>query len=250
MKTTQMDAGGYSFIPGVLQYSAGVGALPGFQIERVRFSDVVPLHQGFERIAAWLTEQGRPLTALCACELRSPEPFSEQGFADFNRAYAGVLRDWNIMDSDVNPVARTNVCPEIGAPGEPGFHAFCYTVPALDAQQSFVIAGSGEVPEGKDNYRDHIIRRGETGTEALREKARWVLGEMERRMAFFDAGWRDTTSVQLYTVYDIHPFLGDELVSRDASRHGLTWHYTRPPVIDLDYEMDCRRLLIERVMQI
>jgi hypothetical protein len=131
-----------------------------------------------------------------------------------------------------------------------GSNTLANSVPALEAQQSFVIAGSGEVPEGKGDYRDYIIRRGETGTEALHEKARWVLGEMERRMAFFDAGWQDTTSVQIYTVYDIHAFLGEELVSRGASRHGLTWHYTRPPVIDLDYEMDCRRLLIERVMEI
>jgi hypothetical protein len=76
-----------------------------------------------------------------------------------------------------------------------------------------------------------------------------VLGEMERRMAFFDAGWEDTTSVQLYTVHDVHPFLGDELANRGAARHGVTWHHTRPPVVDLDYEMDCRRLLTERVIE-
>lgn len=249
MKTTQMEAGGYSFIPALLRYSAGVGALPGYQIERIRFSDVVPLRQGFERIAALLKAQNRPLAALCACDLRSPEPFNEQGFADFNSVYAGILREWGIVDGDINPVARTNVSPEIGAPTEPGFHAFSYTVPSTDGQRTFVIAGSGEVPEGKDNYRDHIVRRGETDAEAMREKARWVIGEMERRMAFFDAGWQDTTSVQIYTVHDIHPFLGDELVSRGAGRHGLTWHYTRPPVIDLDYEMDCRRLFVERVIE-
>lgn len=249
MKTTEMSAGGYSYIPGVLQYSAGVGALPGFQIERVRFSNVVPLAKGFERIADWLEHQGRPLAALCACELRSPEPFSEHGFVDFNRDYAGVLRDWGIMEGDDNPVARTNVCPEVDPPGEPGFHAFSYTVPAQDGQRTFVIAGSGEAPEGKGNYREHIIRRGETDAAAMREKARWVLGEMERRMGFFDAGWQDTTSVQLYTVHDVHSFLGDELASRGAARHGVTWHYTRPPVVDLDYEMDCRRLFIERVIE-
>jgi hypothetical protein len=61
-----------------------------------------------------------------------------------------------------------------------GSNTLANSVPALEAQQSFVIAGSGEVPEGKGDYRDYIIRRGETGTEALHEKARWVLGEMER----------------------------------------------------------------------
>lgn len=67
-------------------------------------------------------------------------------------------------------------------------------------------------------------------------------------MGLFDASWQDPTSVQLYTVHDVHPFLGDELARRGALRYGATWHYTRPPVADLDYEMDCRRLLLERVI--
>ena len=29
---------------------------------------------------------------------------------------------------------------------------------------------------------------------------------------------------------------------------GLTWHFARPPVIDLEYEMDCRRVLREVVI--
>jgi hypothetical protein len=28
----------------------------------------------------------------------------------------------------------------------------------------------------------------------------------------------------------------------------LTWHFARPPVIDLEYEMDCRRVLREVVI--
>ena len=38
-----VPAGGYRYIPGVFQYSAGVGALDGFQIERVTFQTPVPL---------------------------------------------------------------------------------------------------------------------------------------------------------------------------------------------------------------
>jgi hypothetical protein len=37
-------------------------------------------------------------------------------------------------------------------------------------------------------------------------------------------------------------------VRRGAGRAGLTWHYCRPPVQDLDYEMDCRGVAIERVV--
>lgn len=247
-QTRQMTAGGYAFIPGVVQYSAGVAALPGHQIERVRFSQVIPLLDGFTRIAEYLKGIGRPLTAFCACELRSPAPFSEEGFKSFNSKYADVLRKWEIMEGDVNPVARSNVCPEIDPPAEPGFYAFSYTVEASETASTFVIAGSGEAPEGKGNYKDHIVRRGDTSSEGLREKAGWVMGEMERRMAFFEAGWPDVTAVQLYTVHDVHPFLAEKIVRPGAARQGLTWHFNRPPVRELEYEMDCRRVFVERVL--
>ena len=72
-----MPAGGYRYIPGVFQYSAGVGALQGFQIERVTLQTPVPLTDGFAFIERYLNEQGVPLVAFCACELRSPAPFTE-----------------------------------------------------------------------------------------------------------------------------------------------------------------------------
>ena len=245
--TRDWTQGGYRYIPGVFQYSAGVAALPGHQIERVRFAEPVPLKQGFKRIAAFLADAGRPLTAFCACELRSPAPFSEQGFAAFNQAYVGVLAEWGLFDGETNPVARSNVCPEIDPPSEPSFHAFAY-IRESGGAPSFVVAGSGEAPEGKGNYADHLVARGDVSAGGLREKARFVLGEMERRMSMLGAGWRQTTAVQLYTVHDIHGFLADEIVRRGAARHGLTWHFNRPPVVELEYEMDCRGLSFEQVV--
>jgi hypothetical protein len=47
--------------------------------------------------------------------------------------------------------------------------------------------------------------------------------------------------VQAYTVHDFHPVVADELVRRGAARSGLIWHFARPPVVDLEFEMDCRR---------
>jgi hypothetical protein len=52
----------------------------------------------------------------------------------------------------------------------------------------FVVAGSGESIEGKANYRDHTVRLGDVSPEGLREKARYVLGEMERRLALLGVG--------------------------------------------------------------
>jgi hypothetical protein len=246
--TTMFAPGGYAYIPGVFQYSGGVVALPGFRIERARFAEPVPLAAGFKRVADHITAAGRPLSAFCACELRSPAPFTEAGFIAFNRVYVGTLAEWGLFKDEINPVARSNVCPELDPPTEPSFHAFAYTVAGAGAAPSFVIAGSGEAPEGKGSYGDFIVARGDTGAGGMRHKAVAVLGEMERRLAAVGATWRDTTAVQAYTVHDIHPFLGDELVRRGAARHGLTWHFCRPPVVELDYEMDCRGVAVERVL--
>jgi hypothetical protein len=232
--------GGYRFIPGVFQYSAGVAALPGFHIERVVFQKLLPLSEGFRRIEQILRSSDRPLQSFCACELRSPAPFTEVGFRNFNEVYVAQLAGWEVMADGLIPVARSNVCPELSPPAETSFYAFCFIRPSSDARPSFVISGSGEVPEGKENYHDHIIRRGDASAAGLREKARFVLGEMETRLATLGMGWRNTTAVQVYTVHDLCPFMADEIVARGAASRGLTWHYARPPIVEIEYEMDCR----------
>jgi hypothetical protein len=241
-------AGGYRFLPSVFQYSAGVAALPGHAVERVRFRTPVPLADGFARIERLITEAGRPLTSFCACELRSPAPVTEEGFRAFNERYVVTLEKWRLFDGRVNPVARSNVCPEIDPPAEPSFYAFCFTVVAAGAPPSFVIAGGAEAREGGASYRERTIRRGEITPDAMREKARYVLGEMEHRMGALGFGWADSTATQVYTVQDLHPFLADEIVRRGAARSGLTWHFARPPVRELEYEMDCRGVARERVV--
>jgi hypothetical protein len=241
-------AGGYRFLPAVFQYSGGAAALPGHAIERVRFRAPVPLAEGFTRIERIIGAAGRPLTAFCACELRSPAPFTEQGFRAFNEVYVVTLEKWGLFDGKVNPVARSNVCPELEPPAEPSFHAFSFTLADAGAAASFVIAGGAEAREGGASYGERTVRRGETSPDAMREKARYVLGEMERRLAALGFGWGDTTATQVYTVHDLHPFLADEIVRRGAARAGLTWHYARPPVHGLEYEMDCRGVGRERVV--
>jgi hypothetical protein len=251
-ETRDRAADGYRAIPAVFQYSAGVAALPGFRIERARFAAPVPLRQGFARIADHLKGIGRPLTAFCQCELRSPGQFTEEGFRQFNLHYAKTLEEWGILSEGWNPVARSNVCPELDPPAEPGFHAFSYTVPeageAAAATPSFVTAGSGESTEGKGSYEEKTIALGDTSPAGLLRKARFVLEEMERRMAALGGGWGAATASQVYPIHDIHPFLGEELARRGAARHGVTWHLCRPPVVGLEYEMDVRGLALERVL--
>jgi hypothetical protein len=45
------------------------------------------------------------------------------------------------------------------------------------------------------------------------------------------------------------PVIEDELGRRGALSNGLTWHFNRPPVVNLEYEMDCRRIHRERVVE-
>jgi hypothetical protein len=208
----------------------------------------VPLKAGFARVAEILKDAGRPITAFAACELRSPAPFTEDGFKTFNQAYSQTLIEWGVMKDGLNPIARSNVCPKIDPPAEPSFHAFSYAIPASDAPDSFVISGSGETVEGKANYRDHIVRPGDTSPAAMLEKAKWVLDEQERRMSAFDGNWEQTTAVQLYTVHDVQSYLESELGRRGVLRNGLTWHFARPPIEGLDYEMDCRCVHSEKVV--
>jgi len=250
IETVEAPNGGYRYMPGVFQYSCGVGALPGFALERVRFSKVVPLKEGFAKVAEIIKAAGRPLTAFAACELRSPAPFTEQGFIDFNEIYIKTLEDWGIMKDRVNPIARSNVCPKIDPPSEPGFHAFSFTTVAPNAPASFVIAGSGEAAEGKGDYRDNTVRLGDISPSGMLEKAKFVLDEMERRMGAFSGTWDQTTGAQLYTVRDVYALLESELGRRGVFRNGLTWHFNRPPVVDLEYEMDCRRVHVERVVEV
>lgn len=243
-------AGGYRYLPGVFQYSGGVQALDGFRIERVEFSRPLPLAEGFAFIERFMAEQGVPLTAFCACELRSPAPFTEAGFIAFNRHYCGTLERWGVMRDDKNPVARSNVCPELHKPAEPSFHAFCFARPVPGAAGSFVISGSGEAEEGFASYRERIVRYGETSADAFREKGVFVLARMEERMAAFGAKWADTTATHVYTVHDLYPFLADEIVCSGAAEHGLNWHFARPPVQGLEYEMDCRSVPVEHRVRV
>ena len=234
--------GGYRYVEGVFQYSAGVAAEPGFEIERAQFQEPVPISAGFAAVENHLKAIGRPTTAFCACELRSPGPLSDQDFLSFNRDYITTLERWGIYRDGANPVARTNVCPQVNPPSTPSLLAFSYTVPAAGPRlETFVVAGGGEAPEGKPNYRDYIVRRGDVTAEGLREKVRFVVVEMERRLTALGFGWRDATSAQAYTVHDVGTLLIDEVWARGAGPRAVAWHYTRPPIADLEFEMDVRR---------
>ena len=237
--------GGYAFLEGGFPYSQGVAALPGFAIERVRFRRPPPVQDGFRRIADFLDSRKRPKTALCAAELRSPKPFSFAGFAEFNKGYVAVLEAWKLYRDGRNPVARSNVAPETAPPAEPCFYAFSYTVPSSDPG-SFVVAGSGEWPEG-GRFPEDIVARGDTSGKGMRRKVEFVLDKMDSRIKALGAAWQRATVSQLYTAENLEKQLVEK-IQRHIQPSSLTWHYCRPPIEGLDFEMDLRSVSLERVL--
>ena len=236
--------GGYAFLEGVFPYSQGVVALPDFAIERVSFARPVPMAEGFRRISRYLAQQNRPTTALCAAELRSPKPFSFEGFVEFNKGYVAVLEKWRLYRDGKNPVARSNVAPDSAPPVEPCFHAFCYTVPSARTG-SFVVAGSGEWPEG-GKFPEDIVARGDISPAGMKHKCNWVLDTMECRMKGLGVDWKRATVIQLYTVHDIHPLTPQ--IQKRIHSSSITRHYCRPPIEGLEFEMDVRGVSVERVL--
>jgi len=233
--------GGYSFLRGIGPYSAGVIAEAGFAIEHVRLPAGIPWKAGLKSAEAHLRIVGRPREALCAMALRSPRPFSFDGFNQFNAVYVEFLKSWDLLVEGLNPIARTNVAPEVDPPDEPLLYSFAYTKPATARAVSFVVAGAGELPEGSLDP-EHVVRRAETSPEALAAKARFVLDLMERRLHGLGASWNDVTVTNIYTVHDLNALLASEILPRlgGAGRHGVTWHYARPPIVSIEYEMDLR----------
>jgi hypothetical protein len=240
---TDLPAGGYRYIESVFQFSGGVAAQPGFGIERAMFAQPLPIADGFAAIESHLGAIGRPTTALCACELRSPEQFSDRGFVDFNKAYVQSLERFGLFRDGVNPVARTNVVPHTSKPSAPSIYAFCYTVPADPTKTSFVVSGGAEAAEGQGDYYDSIVALGNTSTDGLRDKLRYVRDEQSRRLDALGMGWHDAIDVRCYSREDFGPLLREELLRQGIGSHGIKWYDASPPVHHCVYEMDARTVL-------
>ena len=238
--------GNYFFLRGIAPYSAAVVAAPGFEVVHVRLPHYFHLREGLAAVEAHLVRVGRPMTAMCAMELRSPKPFTFAGFNEFNAGYVDILKKLNLIVDGMNPIARTNVAPAVNPPDAPSLYGFSYTIPSGTKRKTFVVAGAGELPEGSLDPKD-VVRRGESSTAAIQEKARFVMGLMEGRLKGLGVGWNDVTVSEIYTVHEIRPFLEKELLQHmeGGGIHGLTWHFSRPPIESIEYEMDLRGCVTE-----
>ena len=243
MKLIGNPEGNYNFLTGIAPYSSGVAAMPGYEIVHVIMRNPPPYRKGFDFIDGHLKALGRSRQALCAIQLRIPQPFSLEGFSAFNQGYLDILSEWDLPVDGVNPIARTNVSPEVRPPEEAVLYAFSYTVPVdtENAPPTFIIAGAGELREGNLSS-DYIVKAGDTSTDAILEKVKFVMGIMQARLSGLQMNWADVTTVDIYTVHPLHHLLAEEILTPmgDAAKHTVRWYYSRPPISGLEFEMDMR----------
>ena len=246
MQLNKHSGGGYSFLTGIAPYSSGVIALHGHRIIRLRFHKPPPYQRGLQDIEKLITGLGRPIQSLCAVELRCPTPYSFEGFAAFNADYADLLKRMGLLMNGANPIARTNVAPAGISLSEPVLYACSYTIPDLshESGSTFVVAGAGDLVDQADLSVDAIVRRGETSPDAMRAKADCVIGVMQDRLAGLGEEWANVASVNVYTVQPIHHLLETTLQARIGPNliHGIQWYFSQPPIRDLEFEMDLRRI--------
>jgi hypothetical protein len=247
---TDHPHGNYRFLPGISPYSCGVVSSPGYEIVYVTFQNPPPYRQGFERIADFLKLAGRSKVALCGISLRSPQPYSFRGFAAFNAEYADILKSWGLFVNGINPIARTNVAPVVNPPAESVLYGFSFTQPsAVDLPPTFVVAGAGELPEGILS-REGIVALGDTSPTGLAIKARFVMDLMESRLRGLGGDWPLVSTVNVYTAHSLTPLLPEVVLGRigSANIHGVHWHYSRPPIEEIEYEMDLRGTRTELIL--
>ena len=243
------ENGGYDFLEGIDPYSSGVVAHEGFEVVHVTLDKLMPWRDGFARVEEYLKDAGLGREALCGVELRSPKAFSMEGFSEFNKGYRKLLEDWGLMVEGQNPVARTNVAPFEHAPDEVSLFAFSHTAPNAEiGRPTFVVAGGGEVRGSL--CAENIVRLGETDAVAMAEKAAWVMDIMENRLTGLGVGWNQVTATDVYTVHPLRDIVEGVLLPRmgTAALKGMTWHYSRPPIVDIEFEMDLRGVAREMVI--
>jgi hypothetical protein len=236
------SSGAYRFLPAIAPYSSGVAAEKGYDIVGLRFDAPPSVAEGFARLDRELAARGLPPTALVGVELRSPAPFGFGAFDEFNVVYRELLRERGLLEGDVNPIARTNVVPVHGAAPEPVLLSAFVVQEARGAGGSdFVVAGGGEVDGGLDPA--NIVARGDLSEEGLGRKIAFVIEEMRVRLAGLGHTPEDPTLVNVYTAYEsagLSAALVDGLPA--VGRSGFVRWLTRPPLVEVDFEMDCRRV--------
>lgn len=240
--------GHYHFLKGVAPFSLGVIADPGYEIVRVTVGNPMEWYHGFDFIRTHLEGQKLELAALCAIELRSPQPMTRGAFREFNNEYCGKLKQWDLFVDGVNPVARTNVVPMYNPPAKTELYAFSYTVATDDEVSAFIISGAADSRDG-NTPEEQAICFGQSDPESMRTKAAFVMSTVAQRLLDLGGTWDAVSITNLYSVRGADAILDDVLEEvGPAARRGMVWHHAWPPLLDLELEVDARAIHREQFM--
>ena len=220
------SAGGYRFLgePG-RPFSDGVIADAGYDLVHARFETPLPLVSGLAAAVRHVQAAGRPVLAIAGFELRIPEPLTREGFSGFNQGYVARLKDMGLHIDGFIPAARTNVAPLVSRVTEPSVYAVSYTVPGGRPRPAYVMAGAPEEERGDPT--------------AMLDS---IMSVLSTRMDEIGASWEDATQLQLYGELDIQSLVVERVLKRvgRAGFHGIHWFPSRPPIEDLELEIDVR----------
>ena len=231
----------YRFLPAITAYSAGFAASEGYEITALRLLDCPTLSVGLERIDQEIKSRGLPASALAGLQLRSPGAFSFEAFAKFNDEYRQLLINRGLIINGVNSISRTNVIPIHQKLAAPSISVAFIVHPSQGQGGSdFVVAGAGEVRGelGPEN----IVARGDLSQKGLSLKVECVLDIMLERLNALAVTVQSPSTVNVYTLHEISGLTEKIEVKLPAtSRNGYTTWLTRPPIEELEFEMDCSR---------
>jgi hypothetical protein len=241
--------GGFSFVKGFGPFSSGAVANAGFEIVHAVAIPLIKLDDGYGVIERHLREAGRPLNAVCGMELRIPKPLTPAGFNEFNQGYLKHLAGWEVQVDGNNPIARTNVAIEIAPIAEPALFGFYYTMPTSTPSRTFVLAGAGEVKSMRGNDIE-VVAGSDVSPAGLTQKTKFVMDRLGENLAEMKMSWGDATVVNLYTVHDAGAVIASTILPAlgSAAHRGITWHYTRPPIIAMELEIDAHARMREIVI--
>ena len=250
MRLIENVRAGYSFLEGIAPYSSGVIAAPGYEITHVTLAVSLPWEEGMQAARKYVQSLGLSQWSLCGFELRCPQPHTMDGFIDFNAGYRAVLQDWDMYVDGENPIARTNVSPVLNSPSETMLYGFSVCQESQIDWNTFVIAGGGELVGGLRNGA--IVCQGKSDQAAMLEKARTVARLMKTRLDGLGANGERLSTIDVYTAHNLHPLIEGAIAAEigEVAQRGLQWFYTRPPIIDIEFEMDMRGVQQERVVDL
>ena len=103
---------------------------------------------------------------------------------------------------------------------------------------------------GGDRPVSHAGQNTAQRSDSWQSEAAWVMDIMESRLTGLGVGWDQVTATDVYTVHPLRDIVEGVLLPRmgAAVLKGMTWHYSRPPIVDIEFEMDLRGVAREVVI--